>query len=106
MRLLASWLTFFISGTTHSSALTVEVVGEFADPFDDLLVIIAVEGRNGGQQDVQNDAGRPYIASLVVAAGNDLGRDVVRLYILVFTVPTNFFSPFSASSFFMSFFHL
>lgn len=48
-RLLASWLTFFISGTTHRLAITVEVVGEFSDPFDDLLVIIAIEGRNGGQ---------------------------------------------------------
>ena len=51
-----------------------------ADPdhLEDLLVIVAVEGRVPAQQNVKHAARAPHVAADVVVAGEDLRGDIVR----------------------------
>ena len=82
MRSLAFSETSSNSGAAIRT-VTVEVVVARLDHLKDLPVVVAVEGRHPRKQNVQNHAHRPDVAALIVVARQDLGRDVVRLVLLV-----------------------
>ena len=82
----------------HQSSITIDIEFQLADLFDDGFIAVAVEGRHCSQQYIENDAGWPNIAVVIVRSRNDFRGDVVRLNHLIITVPTNFFSPLLASS--------
>lgn len=86
--------------------VTVKSILELSHFLDDGFVTVAVEGRDCGEEDVEDDASRPNIAVLIIWASNNFRSDVVRLCQPRITVPTNFFSPFAASYARMLSFHL
>jgi len=57
---------------------TVEGVLHLFDALHDGPVVLAIEGRAAGDQDVEDDACRPNVASLVVIKFEHFWRDVVR----------------------------
>jgi hypothetical protein len=57
----------------------VKGVGSPPDGSHDLVAVLAVEGWDCGDENVENDASRPYIAVFIIVALDDFWGNVVAL---------------------------